>query len=85
MHIDRFGNAITGITRQHLDHYKSKPKGIVLPFGDKIPFKRTYADVAVGKSLALINSSDHLELAIHAGNASLNHGLIRGSQVKIVF
>ena len=85
MHIDRFGNAITGITRQQLDHYKSKPKGIVLPFGDKIPFKRTYADVAVGKSLALINSSDHLELAIHAGNASLNHGLIRGSQVKIVF
>jgi len=85
MHIDRFGNAITGITNQHLALIKAKPKAVILPFGDKIPCKRTYADVPVGKSLALINSSDHLELALHAGNASLTHGLVRGSQVKVMF
>ncbi len=85
MHIDRFGNAITGITTAHFKGFRGKPKGVVLPYGDKIPFKRTYGDVPVGKSLALINSSDHLELAIHAGNASLTHGLIRGSAIKVVF
>jgi len=85
MHIDRFGNAITGITKAHLAGFKTRPKGVKLPYGDKIPIKMTYADVPVGKSLALINSSDHLELAIHAGNAAVTHGLIRGSQVKVVF
>jgi len=85
MHIDRFGNAITGITRKHLEQYKAKPKKIQLPYGDKLPFKRTYADVPAGKSLGLINSSDHLEVAIHAGNAAVTHGLIRGSQVALLF
>lgn len=85
MHIDRFGNAITGITGRHLGQFRSKPRGVILPFGDKIPFKRTYADVPPGKSLALVNSSDHLEVAIHAGNGSLTHGLIRGSQIKVLF
>jgi len=85
MHIDRFGNAITGITGRHLGQFRSKPRGVILPFGDKIPFKRTYGDVPAGKSLALVNSSDHLEVAIHAGNGSLTHGLIRGSQIKVLF
>lgn len=85
MHIDRFGNAITGVTNHHLNTFRAKPKAVILPFGEKIPFKRTYADVVVGKSLALINSSEHVELAVHAGNASLTHGLIRGSQVKVMF
>lgn len=85
MHIDRFGNAITGVTKLHLAGFKNKPSKIALPFGATVPFKMTYADVASGKSLALINSSDHLELAVHAGNASLTHGLIRGSQIKVMF
>lgn len=85
MHIDRFGNAITGITRSHLGQFKRKPRSVKLPFGDKVPYKRIYADVAVGKSLALVNSSEHLELAIRAGNAAVTHGLIRGSQIRVEF
>lgn len=85
IHIDRFGNAITGITRDHFDKYSSrKKKKVMLPFGTEIPLKNAYGDVPSGKSLALINSSDHLEVAIHAGNASLTHGLVRGSQVEVV-
>lgn len=85
IHIDRFGNAITGITRKHLDRIKNRrKKSVVLPFGTKIPLKNAYAEVGTGKSLALMNSSDHLEIAVHAGNASLTHGLVRGSQVELV-
>ncbi|HMP90435.1 MAG TPA: SAM-dependent chlorinase/fluorinase [Kiritimatiellia bacterium] len=85
IHIDRFGNAITGITRSHLERYKRKRPKIFLPFGTAIPLKNTYGDVAAGKTLALINSSDHLEVAIHAGNASLTHGLSRNAEVRVEF
>lgn len=85
IHIDRFGNAITGITPGHLKNYKSRRKRkVILPFGTEIPLKTAYADVPAGQSLALINSSDHLEVAQHAGNASLTHGLIRGSRIDVV-
>jgi S-adenosylmethionine hydrolase len=86
IHIDRFGNAITGITRDHLEKNKNRrKKRVVLPFGTEIPLKTAYADVPSGKSLALINSSDRLEVAIHGGNASLTHGLVRGSEVEVSF
>jgi S-adenosyl-L-methionine hydrolase (adenosine-forming) len=84
IHVDRFGNAITGITRSHLSGYKKTPK-ISLPYGADIPLKHAYAEVAKGKTIAIINSSDHLEIAIHAGNASLTHGLTRGSEVNVMF
>ncbi len=85
IHVDRVGNAITGITRNHLSQYKTRPPKISLPYGADIPLKKTYAAVSKGKTIALINSSDHLEIAIHAGNASLTHGLTRGSEVKVIF
>lgn len=85
MHIDRFGNAISGITATHLRGMKGSPKKILLPYGDKLPLKRTYADVTAGKSLALINSSEHLEVAVRAGNASVTHGLARGSEITVQF
>jgi len=85
IHIDRFGNAITGITSAHLEKYKRKKPKIRLPFGADVPLKSTYADVANGKTLALINSSDHLEIAVRTGNASLIHGLSRGTEVKVMF
>jgi S-adenosylmethionine hydrolase len=85
VHIDRFGNAITGITKQHIASVPAKKIKVVLPYGAELPLKSTYADVGRGKPLALINSSDHLEVAIYAGNASVTHGLIPGSEVKVVF
>ncbi|HMO50739.1 MAG TPA: SAM-dependent chlorinase/fluorinase [Kiritimatiellia bacterium] len=85
MHVDRFGNAISGITRAHMEHYNSRRAKIVLPYGAELPLKQTYGDVDVGKPLALVNSSDHLEVAIRGGNASLTHGLIPGSQIEIRF
>jgi S-adenosylmethionine hydrolase len=85
VHIDRFGNAISGITRDQIQSVKGRRRAIILPYGDKIPLKTTYGDVPPGATLALLNSSDRLEVAIHAGNASVTHGLIRGSEVKVMF
>jgi hypothetical protein len=66
IHIDHFGNATTNIPKQNI------------PVGTKafraghlaIPFRRTYSDVAIGEVVALIGSSDLLEIAIRNGSAA---------------
>ena len=66
IHIDHFGNATTNIPKENI------------PAGAKafraghlaIPFRRTYSDVAIGEVVALIGSSDLLEIAIRNGSAA---------------
>jgi S-adenosylmethionine hydrolase len=47
------------------------------------PIRRTYADVAVGKPLALIGSSDLLEIAIRNGSAAKSLKLKVGQRLTI--
>jgi hypothetical protein len=66
IHLDHFGNATTNIPKENI------------PTGTKafraghlaIPFHRTYTDVAIGEVVALIGSSDLLEIAIRNGSAA---------------
>jgi S-adenosyl-L-methionine hydrolase (adenosine-forming) len=75
--IDNFENVIVNITR---DEFEEQRKGR----GFRIVFKRnesieriseTYADVPLGEKLALFNSANYLEVAIHKGNAAGLFGL----------
>jgi S-adenosylmethionine hydrolase len=66
LHIDHFGNATTSI-----------PAAIARGAADVLvndtcvgPLRRTYADVPPGQPLALIGSSDLLEIAVHRGSAA---------------
>lgn len=84
VHIDRFGNAITGVTSSDLQGAELCMSGkVMLPDGTCLAIKETYGHAALGASLALINSSDHLEIAVSGGSAANTHSLVRGSAVEI--
>lgn len=80
MHIDRFGNLITNIKSNDLPQGK---QSIDITIGGHVinGLVRTYAE---GKDLmALIGSSDHLEIALKDGCASAFLGAKIGDEVKI--
>ena len=64
-YIDRFGNLITNITADKLQH----PKQVTIQ-QQLIPWGNTYSDGRNGELIALIGSHDYLEIAVNCGNAS---------------
>ncbi len=65
IHIDHFGNATTNIPSSAV------PPNAQIRVGDvTLPLRRTYSDVAPGQPLALIGSSDLLEIAVRDGSAA---------------
>jgi S-adenosylmethionine hydrolase len=71
IHIDRFGNLITSIMSRDLADHPLLREGVIEIRGQSIRgIASNYAQVTLGKLLALIGSSDHLEIAVSGGNAS---------------
>jgi S-adenosylmethionine hydrolase len=68
IHIDHFGNATTNIPTELIAAHRDA----IVKVGGRLigPVRRTYADVAVGKPLALIGSSGLLEIAVRNGSAA---------------
>ena len=65
IHIDHFGNATTNIPAAAV------PPNAQLQVGNlTLPLRRTYSDVASGQPLALIGSSELLEIAVRDGSAA---------------
>lgn len=85
IHIDGFGNLITNMSKNHLGAKDIKfGEAITVSINDrtyKIPFLRTYGDSRKGEYLAIIGSSDFLEISINQGNAASDLGV--GVGVKI--
>jgi S-adenosylmethionine hydrolase len=86
--VDRFGNLITNIgvpsdvastasTVSTLMEFRVEVEGVTVPVGG------TYADVAVGAHVALINAFDVLEIAQRDGDAARSLGLGRGARVRL--
>lgn len=73
--VDRFGNAVTNLV--------SWRGGSVEAAGHRLPLVRTYGDVAVGESVALVGSSGLVEIAVRDGSAASTLGLKRGSAVVL--
>jgi len=74
--IDRFGNGITNI---------DAVDGDTISVGDwVVPVVRTFADVGVGASCALVGSAGLLEIAVRDGNAATALGLVVGIPVQTV-
>lgn len=81
IYIDHYGNAMTNVTRQLT---QSRPNLCITVANRKIgSIRRTYADVACGDPLALIGSSDFLEIAVRNGSAAILLGLKVGEKVQI--
>ena len=80
VHVDLFGNAITNIPASMLAP-AAGPR--VRTAGHDFALLRAYGDARPGEALAVIGSSDHLEVAVREGNAAVRLGLQRGDRVEV--
>lgn len=82
--VDRFGNLITNIDRRMLEQV-SGGGAIAITAGDRdiARIVDTYAEAPAGEVCALFGSTDHLEIAVHAGDAARTLGLTRGARVQV--
>jgi S-adenosylmethionine hydrolase len=78
--IDRFGNLITNIDRRTFEHFGGTQSIAIDAGGKEVPrIVTTYAEAPAGELCALFGSTDHLEIAINAGDAAAVLGLGRGA------
>jgi len=76
--VDHFGNLITGIGAADL-------RGDAVEIsGREIAVRRTYADVAPGEFVALINSYELVEIAVRDGSAANTLGAGPGEAVRLL-
>ncbi len=89
VHIDRFGNAITNLTRADYEAWRirwdvKEPAVQVAASNTLLPIVSTYGDVPRGKPLALFGSSERLEIAVNGGSAARELALRRGDTIKVL-
>jgi len=82
--IDRFGNGITSARREHFLGSDGERRFTCRVAGRDLPLRRTYADVARGELVCLLDSYDRFEIAERDGDAARTLGLARGTQVLFV-
>jgi S-adenosylmethionine hydrolase len=86
--VDHFGNLVTNIHRKELGRFLGSAPPIIRA-GDLVLRRlcHTYAEVGEGEPLALLGSSNFLEIAVNLGRASENVGIhsgeIIGSEVEV--
>ncbi len=85
IHIDRYGNCITNITRDYLREHDFGSRLHVEIAGERLPgLYRAYSLGPVGVPMALIGSSGHLELAVCNGNAAKSLGVTADDRLRVV-
>jgi len=82
--VDRFGNLISNIDRRTFEHLAALG-GIAVRAGshDVARLVATYAEAPPGELCALFGSTDHLEIAVNAGDAASQLALGRGAAVTV--
>lgn len=88
LHVDRFGNLTTNMSKRELDQVLSYVDGdstqvVVIVEGVVLPLVRSYFDLPEGEGCALLGSSERLEVAVNRGNASRVLGAGRGAPVRV--
>jgi S-adenosyl-L-methionine hydrolase (adenosine-forming) len=82
LYIDHFGNLITNIPGETLT-LDDRPKRVRVA-GVEVPhIVRTYSDAEPGALIALVSSSEWLEVAVNQGNAARKLGATVGTSVTI--
>lgn len=84
LRVDRFGNLVTNIDRKTFERL-AQTGAIEICAGEHAIGRMvgTYADAAPDEVCALFGSTDHLEIAVNAANASDRLGLTRGAPVTV--
>jgi hypothetical protein len=85
VHVDRFGNLITDLKKAELLSWLSEGNRAHIQAGpvEINRLSRYYAEVEPGQPLALISSSDRVEISVNLGSASEKLGLGLGSAVRV--
>ena len=82
--IDSFGNLVTNITHEILGALDGRNNIVIHAGSVEINrLNRSYAESAVGKTLAIVGSTNQLEISINQGNAAQTLGLKRGDEITI--
>jgi S-adenosylmethionine hydrolase len=83
--VDHFGNLITNITREGLGEFRGS-KSCVITIGSVVmkELRTAYNEVSEGEPLALIGSSNLLEIAVNRGRAISDLGTECGVGTKVV-
>ena len=82
--VDRFGNLITNIDRRAFEQFAGRGAIAVVAGEREVPrIVATYADAPPGELCALFGSTDHLEIAINAGDAAAVLGLGRRAPARV--
>lgn len=83
VYIDRFGNLMTNID---WGRWQASLQGADVWLGahGPIPVVRTYGDAPAGALIALVGSTDRLEVALVSGHAASATGATRGAEVQVV-
>lgn len=82
--VDRFGNLISNIDRRTFEQLAATGAITVRAGGhDVARVVGTYAEAPAGEPCALFGSTDHLEIAVNAGDAAAHLGLGRGAALTV--
>jgi S-adenosylmethionine hydrolase len=88
IHVDRFGNLITNISREDYQAAREKVPGdgfkVLLAKQEINGLKEYYAEAQKGESIALFGSSNLLEIAQNQGSAARTLGVARGAEVGLL-
>jgi S-adenosylmethionine hydrolase len=84
IHVDRFGNLITNLTREDLGG--SDAAVALVSVGDHrvAGLRTTFSEVAPGADLAYVGSDGHLEIGINQGSAASAWQVVTGTPVEVV-
>lgn len=84
LRVDRFGNLITNVDRRTLEQFANGGTLAITIGGHAVArLVATYAEVPAGELCALFGSTDHLEIAVNAGDAARTLDLGRGAKVDV--
>lgn len=86
IHVDRFGNLVTNITRQDIAQFhgdRTTALRVHVAAEEISGVSRTYAEVGLGELLAVIGSTGLLEISTNRGSAADVLGVGRRTHVRV--
>lgn len=87
LYADDFGNVVTNIEKKEFESHINNRAFSILLRRERYNIKkigRSYTSAAPGDTVALFNSSGHLEIAIHGGSAHALLGLNIGDKITVL-
>ena len=83
VHIDRFGNSVTNLSRDMLTKEGKEPSQIQTGEHRFSTITKTYGDTPSGEAAVLVGSNNMLEIAVTGGDAASQLRIKRGDKVLV--